>query len=245
MSKFYLHLRKRFEQAVLKHGMLAEGDRVLVGVSGGADSLTLLKLITGPLLFVPKPEFVLSVYVDLGFEGTNGQPARMMEDYFKKAGGEYRIEKSNIGLLSHSDYNRKASPCFLCSRLRRRKLFELAREYKCNKLALAHNKDDVIETLLLNIFFGREISTMIPCQPYFQGEFFLIRPFAYTEESLLKRFAREAGLPVMDNPCPTASNTKRKYIKDLIKKLDKDHRGVKENIFKAMMHVKPDYLLTK
>ncbi len=225
--------------------MLAEGDRVLVGVSGGADSLTLLKLITGPLLFVPKPEFVLGVYVDLGFEGTNRQPARVMKDIFEKEGVQYQIEKSNIGLLSHSDYNRKASPCFLCSRLRRRRLFELARQYNCNKLALAHNKDDVIETFLLNVFFGREISTMIPFQSYFRGEFHLLRPFAYTEESLLKRFAREEGLPVMDNPCPTANNTKRKYIKDLIKMLDKDHRGVKENIFKAMMHVKLDYLLTK
>ena len=245
MSKLYLHLRKRFEEAVLKHGMLAEGDRVLVGVSGGADSLTLLKLITGPLLFVPRPEFVLAVYVDLGFEGTNGQPVRIMKDYFGKEGISHRIESSNIGPLSHSDYNRKASPCFLCSRLRRRKLFELAREYRCNKLALAHTKDDVIETLLLNLFFGREISTMIPYQSYFRGEFHLIRPFAYTDEYLLKRFAREAGLPVIKNPCPTADHTKRKYIKELIKKLEKDHRGVRENIFKAMRHVKPDYLLTK
>lgn len=225
--------------------MLAEGDRVLVGVSGGADSLTLLRLITGPLLFVRKPEFVLAAYVDLGFEGTDGQPAQRMEDHFEKEEVAYRIERSNIGILAHSDYNRKASPCFLCSRLRRRKLFELAREFRCNKLALGHNKDDVIETLLLNIFFGREISTMIPYQSYFKGEFFLIRPFVYTEEALLKRFAREAELPVMDNPCPTGKATKRKYIKDLIKKLDKDHRGIKENIFKAMMHVKPDYLLTK
>jgi tRNA 2-thiocytidine biosynthesis protein TtcA len=245
MSKLHLHLRKRFEQAVLKHGMLAEGDRVLVGVSGGADSLALLKLITGPLIFVPKPEFVLAAYVDLGFEGTNGQMEGKIKDYFEREGVQYRIEKSNIGLLSHSDYNRKASPCFLCSRLRRRKLFELAREYRCNKLALAHNKDDVIETLLLNIFFGREISTMIPYQSYFQGEFYMIRPFAYTEEALLKRFAREAELPVMENPCPTSGHTKREYIKDLIKRLDKEHRGVKENIFKAMSHVKPDYLLTK
>jgi tRNA 2-thiocytidine biosynthesis protein TtcA len=245
MSKLCLHLRKRFEQAVLKHGMLGEGDRVLVGVSGGADSLTLLKLITGPLLFAPRPEFVLAVYVDLGFPGTNGRAAQIMKEHFEKEGVSYRIENSNIGLLSHSDYNRKASPCFLCSRLRRRKLFELARENRCNKLALAHNKDDVIETLLLNLFFGREISTMIPFQSYFQGEFHLIRPFAYTDEALLKRFAREAGLPVMENPCPTANATKRKYIKDLVKKLDKDHRGVRENIFKAMMHVKPDYLLTK
>jgi tRNA 2-thiocytidine biosynthesis protein TtcA len=112
-------------------------------------------------------------------------------------------------------------------------------------LALAHNKDDVIETFLLNIFFAREISTMIPYQTYFKGEFTLIRPLAYIEESLLKRFAREAQLPVLENPCPTAKNTKRQYIKDLIKKLDEDNRGVKENIFKAMKHVKRDYLLTE
>jgi tRNA 2-thiocytidine biosynthesis protein TtcA len=245
MSKLHLHLRKRLEQAILKHGMLGEGDRVLVGVSGGADSLALLKLLTGPLLFVPRPEFILAVYVDMGFEGTNGNHARLLEEYFKEEGYNYRIEKTNIGPLAHSDYNRKASPCFLCSRLRRKRLFELARDFRCNNLALGHNKDDIIETFLLNIFFAREISTMIPYQTYFKGEFNLIRPLAYIEESLLKRFAREAQLPILENPCPTAKNTKRKYIKDLIKKLDEDHRGLKENIFKAMKHVKLDYLLTE
>jgi tRNA 2-thiocytidine biosynthesis protein TtcA len=225
--------------------MLSEGDRVLVGVSGGADSLTLLKLITGPLLFVPEPEFVMAVYVDMGFEGTNGQPALQLRSHFEREGYNYQIVNTDIGPLAHSDYNRKASPCFLCSRMRRKRLFELAKKFHCNKLAFAHNKDDVIETLLLNVFFGREISTMIPYQPFFKGDFCLMRPLAYTEEHFLKRFAREAQLPVLENPCPTAKNTKRKYIKDLIKKLDEDHRGVKENIFKAMRHVKPDYLLTK
>ena len=243
MSKLHLHLRKRLEQAILKHGMLAEGDRVLVGVSGGADSLALLKLLTGPLLFVPKPDLVLAVYVDLGFEGDNENGSQHMERYFQQEGYTYRLEKTDIGPLAHSDYNRKASPCFLCSRLRRKRLFELARDNRCNKLALAHNKDDVIETFLLNIFFAREISTMLPYQAFFGGDFYLMRPLAYIEESLLKRFAREAELPVVENPCPTAKNTKRQYIKDLIKKLDGDHRGVKENIFKAMKHVKPDYLL--
>jgi len=243
MSKLHLHLRKRLERAILKHGMLGEGDRVLVGVSGGADSLTLLKLLTGPLLFVPKPEFIVAVYVDMGFEGLNGDQPEQLEKYFQEEGYTYHIERTNIGPLAHSDYNRKASPCFLCSRLRRKRLFELARDYRCNKLALAHNKDDVIETFLLNIFFAREISTMIPYQTYFNGEFNLIRPLAYIEESLLKRFAREAELPILENPCPTAKTTKRKYIKDLIKKLDEDHRGLKENIFKAMKHVKPDYLI--
>jgi len=243
MSKLLLHLRKRFEETVVNHGMLRKGDRVIVGVSGGADSLTLLKLINGPLLFVPKPEFVLAIHVDLGFAGSNGDEAQALEDYCKKEGYNYLIEKSNIGELAHSDFNRKASPCFLCSRLRRRTLFERARELKCNKIALAHNRDDVIETFLLNIFFAREVSTMIPIQSYFKGEFDLIRPLAFIDEYILKKFAREAGLPVVPNPCPTAGSTKRQYVKDLIRKLDKDHRGVKENIFKAMYHVKPDYLL--
>ena len=243
MSKLHLHLRKRFEEACLRHNMLKEGDRAIVAVSGGADSLTLIKLITGPLLFVPKPDLILAVHVDLGFDGTDGNEARILEEYFKKEGYHYLIEKTNIGKLAHSDFNRKASPCFLCSRLRRRKLFERAREYRCNKVMLAHNKDDVIETFLLNIFFGREVSTMIPIQSYFKGEFDLIRPLAYVDEYILKKYAREDGLPVVENPCPTANNTKRKYIKDLIRKLDKDHRGVKENIFKSMYHVKSDYLL--
>ncbi len=243
MSKLHLHLRKRLEQTILKHEMLRERDRILIGVSGGADSLTLLKLLTGPLLFVPKPELILAVYVDMGFEGTNGIPALGLERYFEKEGYAYQIRKTNIGPLAHSDYNRKASPCFLCSRLRRRQLFEMAREYRCNKIALAHNKDDVIETFLLNILFAREVSTMLPYQSFFQGEFYLIRPLAYIEESLLKRFAREEGLPVFENPCPTARTTKRQYVKDLVKKLDGDYRGIKENIFKSMKHVKPDYLL--
>ena len=117
MSKLHLHLRKRLEQAILKHGMLGEGDRVLVGVSGGSDSLTLIKLLNGPLLFVPKPEFIIAVYVDLGFEGLNGNQSQCLEKYFREEGYTHRIEKTDIGPLAHSDYNRKASPCFLCSRL--------------------------------------------------------------------------------------------------------------------------------
>ncbi len=242
-TKLHLHLRKRLEQAILKHQMLQPGDRLLVGVSGGSDSLTLLKLLDGPLLFVPRPQFILAVHVDMGFEEAGAESVQQLETFLQKRKFPYHVEKSRIGPLAHSDFNRKASPCFLCSRLRRRKLFELARAYGCNKLALAHNKDDVIETLLLNIFFAREISTMIPRQPFFNGEFDLIRPFAYIEEKLLKRFARESALPVIPNPCPTSKTSKRNYIKELLTKLDKDHRGIKENVFKAMRYVKPDYLL--
>lgn len=244
-NKFHLHLRKRFEETLMKHQMISPGDRVLVGVSGGADSLTLLTLFTGPLLFTPKPEFILAVYIDLGFD--DGSQGKRLERYFQENGHCYRIEKTEIGLLAHSEFNRKASPCFLCSRLRRKRLFELARDFRCNKLALAHNRDDVIETFLLNVFFAREISTMIPTQCYFRGEFQLIRPLVYMEERLIKRFAREAGLPIIENPCPSNGTTKRAYIKELLKKLEQENPNVKikENIFKALKRPKIEYLYAK
>lgn len=242
-SKLHLHLRKRLEETLMKHRMLSTGDRLLVGVSGGADSLVLLTLLSGPLLFVPKPDFILAVHVDMGFD--DGAQARRLEEFFCAKKFDYRIERTEIGRLAHSDFNRKASPCFLCSRLRRRKFFELAREFGCNKVALAHNKDDVIETFLLNVFFSREISTMIPYQAFFRGEFYLIRPLAYIEESLLKQFAREASLPVMENPCPSAGKTKRSYIKEILKILEKENKNVKENIFKALKNVKLNYLLSE
>jgi tRNA 2-thiocytidine biosynthesis protein TtcA len=242
-AKLHLHLRKRLEETLLKYQMLTEGDRVLIGVSGGADSLTLLTLLTGPLIFNPRPAYVLAAYIDMGFNGGEGRQAEQLEVFFQEKEYNYHIEKTDFGVLAHSEYNRKASPCFLCSKLRRKRLFELAGRFRCNKLALAHNKDDVIETFLLNVFFAREISTMIPKQSFFGGEFDLIRPLAYIEDHLLKRFAKETRLPVFENPCPTAGHSKREYIKDLIKRLEGEHRGVKENIFKAMKHVKVDYLL--
>lgn len=242
-NKLHLHLRKRFEETLIKHQMISPGDRVLIGVSGGADSLTLLTLFTGPLLFTPKPELILAVYIDLGFD--DGKQGKRLQEYFQDRGYCYHIERTEIGPLAHSEFNRKASPCFLCSRLRRKKLFELARDFNCNKLALAHNRDDVIETFLLNVFFAREISTMIPIQSYFRGEFYLIRPLLYMEEKLIKRFAKEAQLPIIENACPTAGKTKRAYVKDLIRRLEEENPtvGIKENIFKALKRPKIEYLL--
>jgi len=131
----------------------------------------------------------------------------------------------------------------LCSRLRRKRLFELADEKGCNKIALAHHKDDIIETLLLNIFYSREISTMMPKQSVFGGKLHIIRPLAYIREPLIKRYGKERAFPVIENRCPTSRNSRRSYIKNLLDTMEKDNRKVRENIFKAMKHVKPDYLL--
>ena len=154
--------------------MLEEGDRVLVGVSGGADSMALLDLIRTPMVFLP-PFSVMAVHIDHGFDKSY-KGYDMLEKYLKDNACNYVMDKTDIGPLAHSDYNRK-NPCFLCSRLRRKRIFEIADEYGCNKIAFAHHKDDIIETLLINMFYAREISTMVPNQAIFRGKFHIIPIF--------------------------------------------------------------------
>ena len=240
-SKLYHHLKKWLETAAVEYAMLEEGDRVLVGVSGGMDSLVLLDLLNTPHVFIPPKVSFVAATIDLGFEGADGDFERL-RDHLVQGGYEHVMEKTDIGPLSHSDYNKK-NPCFLCSRLRRKRLFELADELGCNKIAFAHHKDDIIETLLLNIFYSREISTMKPKQPVFGGKLQIIRPLAYVREPLIKRYGKERGFPVIENRCPTSPNSRRSYVKKLLDAMEKDNRKVRENIFKAMTHVKPDYLL--
>jgi tRNA 2-thiocytidine biosynthesis protein TtcA len=121
----------------------------------------------------------------------------------------------------------------------------LANRLKCNKVALGHHKDDLIETLLLNIFYSGEISTMVPIQTLFKGKITLIRPLALIEEKKIERFAREMGLPFGPSGCPSSGRTKRKEVKELIETLGKKNRKVKGNIFRSLANIKLDYLLCK
>lgn len=152
------------------------------------------------------------------------------------------MEKTDIGTVAHSDVNKK-NPCFLCSRLRRKRIFEIADAEGCNKIAFAHHRDDIIETLLINMFYGREISTMMPNQSIFGGKLHIIRPLVYLSEALVKKYSRERRFPVLKNDCPTSKTSKRVYIKNLLNKLERDNKEIRDNIYKAMSHVKPDYLL--
>ncbi|MBE9546329.1 MAG: tRNA 2-thiocytidine(32) synthetase TtcA [Proteobacteria bacterium] len=240
-TKLFLHLKKWLENTILKYNMVEEGDRVLVAVSGGVDSMVLLDLFSSPMLFVP-PEFsLLAVNIDLGFDNDNGNHS-LLRRHFEENGYEYIMEKTDIGHLAHSDYNRK-NPCFLCSRLRRKRIFEIADKTGCNKIAFAHHKDDIIETLLINIFYAREISTMTPNQSIFGGELHIIRPLAYIRENLIKKYAKECRLPAIENNCPTSKVSRRLYIKKLLNDLEGENKDIRENIFKAMGNVKMDYLL--
>jgi len=219
--------------------MIADGDRILVGLSGGKDSFTLLWMLMERLERIPINYELAAAYIDPGFEGGFSEP---LAEYWNKAGVQLKIEHTDYGILAHSPQNRE-NPCFLCARLRRKRLFEIADELGCNKLALGHHKEDIIETLFMNICYAGEISTMMPAQSFFQGRFTLIRPLAFVDEDVVRRFAGEKGCPDFINPCPSAKVSKRQEIKGLLQRLYRSNRKIKGNIFRAMSHVKTDYLL--
>jgi tRNA 2-thiocytidine biosynthesis protein TtcA len=219
--------------------MIDSGDRILVGLSGGKDSWALLWFLLERRKRAPIDFSLVPVYIDPGFD--NG-PAQVVADFTHRMGCPARIEQTDYGLIAHSEINRE-NPCFLCSRLRRKRLFEIAAESGCNKIALGHNKDDLIETFFINMFYAGEMSTMMPCQPFFGGRLMVIRPLAYADESSLIRFAAEMKWPVAENPCPSAGQTKRADIKSMLQGFYHANRKIKGNIFRAMRHVKPEYLL--
>lgn len=240
MSKFrYKTINKLLGKALHQYAMIADGDRIAVGVSGGKDSMTLLWFLNERLSRIPIQYELYPIYIDPGFENGFGDA---LKAYCRKIGLRLITDNTKNGIVAHSIENRE-NPCFLCARLRRKRLFEIADELACKKIALGHNKDDLIETLFLNICYAGEISTMVPSQSFFKGKFTIIRPLAFVDEQLTAQFAKDIGLPIFINPCPSAQNSKRKEIKSMLASLYKTNRKIKGNIFRSMSHVKPDYLL--
>jgi len=235
----YRVLNREVGRALAKYRMLNNGDRVLVGVSGGKDSMALLWSLAERQPRSPIAYRLFPVYIDPGFDGgfaeaLRGQCADM--------GLALRVETTDYGPVAHSTANRE-NPCFLCARLRRKRLFEIAHELGCQKIALGHNKDDIIETFFMNICYAGEVSTMVPAQPFFQGLYTIIRPLALADEDLIRRFVHQEGLTLYTNPCPSANRTKRQEIKEMLRRLYRSNGKIKGNVFRAMHHVKMDYLL--
>ena len=235
----YKSLNRAIGKAIHDYDMIQEGDRILVGLSGGADSLTLAWLLAERRRRIRVRYELEAVYVDPGFEGG---AADALRPFCERLEIPLRVELTDYGLVGHSPANRE-NPCFLCARLRRQRMFEIAAERHCTKLALGHNKDDLIETLFLNMCFSGEISTMRPAQVLFEGRFTVIRPLAYAEAALIRRFAGEYRLPVVENTCPSATNSRRSEVKSLLQDLYRRNRKIKGNLFRSMRRVKPEYLL--
>ena len=226
-------------KAIHTLNMIRDGDHVMVAVSGGKDSLALLWFLAERIKRVPIDYRITAVHVDPGF---GAKSCNQMESFFLTHGFDFRVIEGNMGPKAHGPENRE-NPCFLCSRLRRKLLFQMAEELGCNRIAFGHHKDDLIETLFLNVFYGASISTMLPVQELFGGKLTVIRPFYMVDERHLLRYAQLRDWPEINLGCPTAGSSKREEIKNMLKHFYRSNKKIKGNIFHALQNVNPEYLL--
>ncbi|MBW2086325.1 MAG: tRNA 2-thiocytidine(32) synthetase TtcA [Deltaproteobacteria bacterium] len=242
MSSLTQQFKKLVGKALHQYRMIEDGDRILLGISGGKDSLLLAKFLQERRLRVPIDYSLVAVHLDLGYDDLKQKES--LKACLNELGLEYHFEDTDYARVAHSDLNRE-NPCFLCARLRRRRLFELARDLGCSKVALGHNRDDLIETLLMNIFYSCEISTMLPVQDFFGGALTIIRPLAMVPDARVLRLAKNLELPVVRNQCPSAGRSKRGEVKAVIASLSQKNDKVPANIFRSLSNYRPDYLLGK
>ncbi len=228
-------------QAIHRYDLLHDGDRILVAVSGGADSLVMFHLLREWQRKAPIRFSLLPCFLNMGFR--HGDYWLPLREYLHESGIGFYWEGTDYGPFAHSRKNRKKSPCFFCAMRRRQRLFEIAHRFSCNKIALGHNLDDIIETFFINVCYSGEMSTMVPKQEMFQGLLTIIRPLALVEKSQVNRLSSLLKLPVIKNPCPSAGTSSRAEIRELLKTLYGKNRKIKGNIRRALSHVRPEYLL--
>jgi len=230
------YISKSMGKAIMDYGMIEAGDKILVAVSGGKDSLTMLRVLNDRKAFVPVKYDLLAVHVDMGYPCHH---PKILTNYFKKTGVRYHIEKVNILKgKSQKDIN-----CFWCSWNRRKALFEAANRLGCTKVALGHHMDDIVETILLNLFFQGEFSAMNPKQELFKGKITIIRPLAYVQEDQIRKFAKNFDFPFQKCSCPNSAVSQRTKVKQIIRDLEKINPDIKKNIFRSVKRIKKDYLL--
>ena len=210
--------------------MIQDGDKVAVGVSGGKDSLTLLVALRQLQKFLPVKFELEAITLTLGIGEFDLTPVK---ELCARIGVNYTIEETLIGRIVFEERQEK-NPCSLCANLRRGALHNAAKDLGCNKVALAHHYDDVVETLLLSTFYEGRLHTFSPVTYLKKKDLHLIRPLIYTQEKEVKGFVNSYGLVTVANPCTANGKTKRQYIKELIRDLNKDNRHVKQNIFGAI-----------
>ena len=238
MSFLDREVRRLFGKGIHHYGLIENGDRIAVAVSGGKDSMLLLWLLRERLARVPISYELVAVHVDPGFDT---ETAAGLEEFFKAEGFAYDIIRTDYGLRAHGPENRE-NPCFLCARLRRSALFRKARELGCRKIALGHNQDDIIETFFINICYGAQVATMMPRQEFFGGEMSVIRPLALVSAGNILKMCSNLSLPVMRNTCPSAAKNHRAEIRAMLEGLFKKNSKVRGNIYHAMSNVNLEYL---
>lgn len=238
LTKTGNYISSRIGKAIADYKLIEDKDRILVAVSGGKDSLSLLKLLNERKKWAPISYELIAIHVETDYKCANSRLIAKLKAFFKENGVRYRFEK--IKILDPKDKEKRPS-CFWCSWNRRKALFLAADKLGCNKVALGHHKDDIIETLLLNIFYHGEFSAMNPAQKLFGGKIIIIRPLCYVEEEALRRFARESKFPTQRCLCPNSEISKRRMMKGFIKKVEKDCKYVRTNMLRSIARVNKEY----
>jgi tRNA 2-thiocytidine biosynthesis protein TtcA len=235
-------IAKKTTKAIIDFNLIEDGDRVMVGLSGGKDSWALLQTLDILRQRAPISFSLVAVNVDSGYKDYKHD---VIAKTCRERGWEYRIEHTEIGELMDDILEPGATPCSLCARLRRGVLYRIANEVGATKIALGHHLDDFIETLLLNLFFAGALKAMPARLVSDNGAHVVIRPLAYVGEDEARLYTKEVGLPIIGCCCPACGDLslQRQRVKRLIMDLEVEHPGVKQSMLKALKNVMPRFLL--
>jgi tRNA 2-thiocytidine biosynthesis protein TtcA len=237
-------LAKKTTRAIVDFNLIEDGDRVMVGLSGGKDSWAMLQILDVLRQRAPVKFSLVAVNVDSGYEGYQHQ---QIADACASRGWEFHHESTTIGAVIEDKLDSDATPCSLCARLRRGVLYRWATRVGATKIALGHHLDDFVETLLLNLFFAGALKAMPARLVSDNRAHVVIRPLVYVTESEARAYARESGLPIIGCCCPACGDLslQRQRVKRLIMELEREHPNVKASMLKALGNVMPRHLLDR
>src|SRR5689334_23611285 len=243
-SDLETRIAKKVTKAIADHRLIEDGDRVMVGLSGGKDSWALIQILDVLQRRAPIDFSIVAVNIDSGYDGY--EHGKITETCAAR-GWECHIEHTRIGETIDDILDESATPCSLCARLRRGALYRLATTVGATKIALGHHADDFIETLLLNLFFAGTLKAMPARLVSDNGEHVVIRPLVNVLESEARAYARASGLPIIGCCCPACGDLslQRQRVKRLIAELEVEHPNVKSSMIKALGNVMPRHLLDR
>lgn len=219
-------------KAVDEYQMIEDGDHIAVGISGGKDSLTLLYALHGLKRFYPKKFELSAITVNLGYEKFDVAPLRAL---CEELGVPYKVVDTDIAHILFEE-RKESNPCSLCAKMRKGALNDAVKEMGCNKVAYAHHKDDIIETMLLSLLFEGRFHSFSPKTYLDRMDLTVIRPMMYVDEIDVIGFQHKYNLPVAKSRCPIDGFTKREYAKDLVKQLNREHPGARNRMFTAILN---------
>ncbi len=240
IKKLNKSLRRLTGQAIADYNMIAEGDRVMVCLSGGKDSFTMLDILLELRAAAPIKFDIIAINLD---QKQPGFPAHILPEYLEKLGVEYKIVEEDTYSIVQDKIEKGKTTCSLCSRLRRGILYRTAREVGASKIALGHHRDDLLATMMLNMFFGGKLKSMPAKLVSDNGEHVVIRPLAYCKEKEIEQYAELKGFPIIPcNLCGSQPNLQRQITKQMLNDWDMNFPGRLESMFTAMQNVVPSHL---